>query len=108
MEGRTDPGHARQVHIEQIASWWHAVRLHVPLWCTRGVMAYYLTCWHVAEAVHGAMGWVIAMRHAEHCLCDGEEWGRRRECCAEITVGECGRRQRLVDVQCIHGVDGIT
>ena len=31
MEGRTDPDRARQVGIEHIASWWHAMRLHVPL-----------------------------------------------------------------------------
>ena len=108
MEGRTDPDHARQVHVEQIASWWHAVRLHVPFSRTPGVIPYYLTCWHVAEAVNAAMGRAIAIRHAEHFLCDHDERGRCRECSAEIKVDECRCRQRQVILQCVCDVHGFT
>eukprot|EP00974_Lingulodinium_polyedra_P109099 10556976-Lingulodinium_polyedra.AAC.1 len=108
MEGRTDPNRARQGGIEQIASRWHAVRLHVPFSCTPGVIPYYLTCWHVAEEVNAAMGWAIAIRHAEHFLCDHDEWGRCRESSAEIKVDECRRRQRQVTLQCTREVHGFT
>ena len=108
MEGRTDPNRARQVGIEQIATWWHAVRLHVPLSCTPGVIPNYLTCWHVAAEVDAAMTWAIAVRGAEHFLCDHEERGRCREAAAEIKVDEGRRRQRQVTRQGIGEVHGFT
>ena len=108
MKGRTDPNRARQAGIEQIASWWHAVRLHVPFSCTPGVIPYYLTCWHVAAEVDAAMTWAIAIRDAEHILCDHEERGRCREAAAEIKVDECRRRQGQVPLQCIRQVHGFT
>ena len=108
MKGRTDPNRARHVGIEQIASWWHGVRLHVPLSCTAGVIPYYLTRWHEAEEVNAALGWAIAIRHAEHFLCDHGEWGRCRECSAEIKVDERWRRQRQVLLQCVCDVHGFT
>ena len=69
MKGRTDSNRARQAGIEQIASWWHAVRLQAVR-----VIPYYLTCWHVAEEVNSAMGWAIAIRHSEHFFCDHERF----------------------------------
>ena len=108
MEGRANPGRARTVEIEHLASWWHGVRLHVPLWCTPGVIPYYFTCWHVTDEVNAAMGWAIAIRHTEHFLCDHDEWGRYRECSVEIKVDERGRRQRQVTLQCTGEVHCLT
>ena len=108
MEGRTDTEHLRHVHMEQIASWWHAVWLHVPSSCFPGMIPYYLTCSHVAEEVNTAMGRSIASWHAEHVLCDDDEWGRCREYCTEIKIDEFRRRQGQVPPQCIRQVHGFT
>ena len=54
------------------------------------------------------MGWAIAIRHAEHFLCDHDERGRCREFAAEIKVDEGRRRQRQVTLQCTREVHGFT